>query len=62
MEEPAIEILAETENFNAWRASEPDGEMTYHLELGTVTVHFFAEEWKEFLQLIGETRAYAAEG
>jgi hypothetical protein len=62
MEEPTIEIMAETENLSAWRAAEPDGETTYHLELGTVTVHFFAEEWKELLQLIMEARAYAAEG
>jgi hypothetical protein len=44
--------LAETANFLAWKASEPDGEETYHLELGTVTLHFFAEEWEEFLALV----------
>ncbi len=47
------EVIAETENFLAWRADEPDGESTYHLELNNLTVHFFAEEWKEFLQLAG---------
>ena len=52
MEEPAIHVLAETENFNLWRAEEPDGETTYHLELGLVTVHFFQEEWDEFLKLM----------
>jgi hypothetical protein len=51
--EPTIEILAETENFSLWQAEEPDGETTYHLELGTVTVHFFREEWEELLELIG---------
>ncbi len=54
MEEPTIEILSESENFSLWRAEEPDGEMTYHLELGTVTVHFFREEWEEFLGLFRE--------
>ena len=54
IEEPAIEILAESENFSLWRAEEPDGETTYHLELGAVTVHFFREEWEEFLGLIRE--------
>ena len=54
MEEPGIEILAESENFSLWRAEEPDGETTYHMELGAVTVHFFREEWEEFLALIGE--------
>ena len=53
MDEPTIDVLAESENFSLWRAEEPDGEMTYHLELGTVTVHFFREEWEEFLELMG---------
>lgn len=44
--------LSETSNFIVWEAIEPDGEETYHLELGTVTVHFFAEEWREFLELV----------
>ncbi|MFL7813583.1 MAG: hypothetical protein ACK2TT_09740 [Anaerolineales bacterium] len=46
------EIIAETENFLAWRADEPDEESTYHLELNNLTVHFFMEEWDEFLQLV----------
>ncbi len=51
--EPEIDTitLAETANFIAWKANEPDGEVTYHLELGNVTLHFFAEEWKELLEL-----------
>jgi hypothetical protein len=48
------EVISETENYLAWRADEPDGESTYHLELNNLTVHFFAEEWKEFLELMGE--------
>jgi hypothetical protein len=50
--EPKTETLAETENFLAWKAEEPDGETTYHVEMNNVTVHFFEEEWKEFLQLV----------
>ena len=46
------ETIAETSNFILWKADEPDGETTYHLELGTVTVHFFQEEWEEFTELI----------
>lgn len=46
------ETIAETSNFILWKAEEPDGETTYHLELGTVTVHFFQEEWDEFIELI----------
>jgi hypothetical protein len=49
--EPATETLAETQNYVVWKAEEPDGETTYHLELNNVTVHFFREEWQEFLQL-----------
>jgi hypothetical protein len=44
--------IAETENFAVWSAAEPDGETTYHLELNNVTVHFFQEEWDEFIELI----------
>jgi hypothetical protein len=49
--EPETQTLAETENYVAWKAEEPDGETTYHLELNNVTIHFFREEWDEFLQL-----------
>ena len=48
--------LAETENFVAWQADEPDGETTYHLQLNNVTVHFFQEEWDEFIILISELK------
>jgi len=44
--------LAESNSFLIWKADEPDGEATYHLELGQVTVHFFEEEWQEFLELV----------
>lgn len=49
--EPKTETIAETDNYLAWKAEEPDGETTYHIELNNVTVHFFEEEWQEFLQL-----------
>jgi hypothetical protein len=44
--------LAETGNYIAWKADEPDGETTYHLELKSVTLHFFKEEWDELLELV----------
>jgi hypothetical protein len=50
--DPRTETIAETDNFMAWRAEEPDGETTYHIELNNVTVHFFEEEWREFIQLV----------
>ena len=50
--EITTETLAETDNYIAWSASEPDGETTYHLELNNVTLHFFREEWQELMQLL----------
>ncbi len=52
--EMPTELLGETENFSAWQVEEPDGETTYHLELNQVTLHFFNEEWNEFLVLARE--------
>ena len=49
--EPQTSVIVETENYLAWKADEPDEETTYHLELNNVTLHFFKEEWEEFLQL-----------
>ena len=51
--EPKTEVIAETDDYLAWMAEEPDGETTYHLELNNVTLHFFDEEWQEFLKLAG---------
>jgi hypothetical protein len=50
--EPKTDTLAETDNYLVWKAAEPDGETTYHIELNNVTLHFFEEEWEEFLQLV----------
>ena len=58
--EPRTNTIAETENFLAWKAEEPDGEVTYHIEMNNVTVHFFEEEWTEFLQLVQEKHGIAA--
>ncbi|MHB8625644.1 MAG: hypothetical protein ACYDBJ_04640 [Aggregatilineales bacterium] len=46
------ETLAETENYMLWRSKEPDGEVSYHVDLDTVTLHFYEEEWHEFVDLI----------
>ncbi len=48
------ETLAETENYMVYSAVEPDGEPTWHLELGNVTLHFFREEWEELLALLSQ--------
>jgi hypothetical protein len=53
-DEPEIDTItiAETDNYMVWQAEEPDGETTYHVELGQTSLHFFSEEWNEFLDLI----------
>jgi hypothetical protein len=56
MDEPRTDTIAETENYLAWKAEEPDGETTFHLELNSVTLHFFREEWKEFLELVKDLK------
>ena len=50
--EPTTKNLAETENYLIWLAEEPDGEITYHIELNNITLHFFKEEWDEFRELV----------
>ncbi len=57
-----VETIAETANYTIWTAEEPDGEKTYHVELGPVTAHFFNEEWDEFVMLIREAVAQGVEG
>lgn len=50
------DTLAETASYQAWISEEPDGETVYHIEMGQVTLHFFKEEWDEFLELIDGMR------
>jgi hypothetical protein len=52
MDDPKTENLAETENYVIMQVDEPDGETTFHLQLNNVTIHFFKEEWDEFLELV----------
>jgi hypothetical protein len=59
------EVMAESDGpqfYQAWKAQEPDGETTYHLELNNITVHFFDEEWDEFLKLARKLTAEQAKG
>ena len=49
--EPKTQVIAETDSYLAWKVDEPDDETTYHLELNNVTLHFFQEEWDEFLKI-----------
>ncbi len=54
--EPKTTTLAETNNYMIWKAEEPDGETTYHIELSNVTLHFFEEEWQELSELLKSLR------
>jgi hypothetical protein len=49
--EISTQTVAETANYIVWSATEADGEETFHIELGLATIHFFKEEWEEFLEL-----------
>ncbi|MCW5879206.1 MAG: hypothetical protein KIS80_10115 [Anaerolineales bacterium] len=48
--------LAETENYIIWKTVEPDNEETFHLEINNVTLHFFMEEWQEFVKLMSAVK------
>lgn len=54
--EPKTTTMAETNNYMIWKAEEPDGETTYHIELNNVTLHFFEEEWKELVDLMNSQK------
>ena len=56
MAEGDLEVLAESDNFSVRRSEEEAGEVTYHLDAGAVTLHFFREEWEELLQLLCQVR------
>ncbi len=44
--------IAETDNYLIWTAKDNEGETTYNIELGNVTLHLFREEWEELIKLI----------
>lgn len=50
----STDTLAETESYVAWKSLEPDGETTWHIDVSNVTLHFFEEEWNEFVELMRE--------
>ena len=45
------EILAETENLTVWRSREEEG-FLYHLELGSLSLHLYPDEWEELVNVI----------
>jgi hypothetical protein len=52
--ETDIKTIVETDDCFAYMAEEPDGEITYHLQINNVTLHFFNEEWQEALTFLKE--------
>jgi hypothetical protein len=47
-----LDVLAETENFAVLVGEDIEGETIYNVELGTVTLHLFLEEWQELVDLV----------
>ncbi len=45
-------LLAETDNYAVLLGEDRDGEEVYNIELGTITLHLFEEEWEELVELI----------
>lgn len=52
VDETKINTLVETEDSFLYTAEEPDGEVTYHLQINNVTIHFFMEEWQSALDFL----------
>lgn len=50
--EPKTTIIAEGDDCFAYTSEEPDGEITYHLQINNVTLHFFMEEWQTTLDFL----------
>ena len=50
--EPKYEVIAETSNYIVWKGEDPDGEVSYHVEIGNAMLTFYTEEWIELLELI----------
>lgn len=47
-----LRLLAETEDYAVLVGEDSDGEKVYNVELGSVTLHLFEEEWEELVSLI----------
>jgi len=52
MDDLNARTLAESDSYAIWTTVEDNGEIIFHLELGSVTLHFFQEEWEELVGLL----------
>ena len=50
--QPQVITLAETEMYEVFVVEGEDGDRTYHLEIGNVTINFLREDWEEFTDLM----------
>lgn len=53
---PELTIVAETENYAVLLGQDIDGQPVYSVELGSVTLHLFQDEWEELIELVGASR------
>lgn len=52
--QPEVTTLAETEMYEAFVVEGEDGDRTYHLEIGNVTINLLPEDWEEFIDLMSQ--------
>ncbi|MBN1312641.1 MAG: hypothetical protein JXB30_14590 [Anaerolineae bacterium] len=55
-EDLPLELLAETENYAVLLGQDMEDEPVYNIELGSITLHLFEEEWAELVELINKVR------
>lgn len=53
-DDSALVVLAESENYAVLLGEDLNGEPIYNIELGSLTLHLFGEEWRELVALIKE--------
>jgi hypothetical protein len=58
-DEAPTTVMSETDNYVIYSAEEFEGETTYHVELDKVTLHFFKEEFEEFVKLVKAVKLQA---
>ena len=55
-EDLPLELLAETESYAVLLGQDLEGEPVYNIEMGSITLHLFEEEWTELVELINKVR------
>ncbi len=51
-----LTIVSETENYAVLLGRDMEGQPVYSIELGSVTLHLFQEEWDELVELINAAK------